>query len=244
MKDKAYKLLALQEGISNREAKTLIDKGLVSVGGKKVVIARADMNAITRFSVKQLEKPTLIYEDENIIALDKPAFLDSEEVLKHFSDARLLHRLDRETSGVLLLVKNEPFRQEAIKEFKEQRVYKEYSAWVEGIVAEELTVEAPIETLKRGNKAFSKVSYTEGKDAVSHISPEEVFGKRSKVKVVIETGRTHQIRVHLSTLEHPVLGDVQYGARPYKRMMLHARKISLLGMTFEAPESDDFQLNR
>lgn len=237
---KAYKLLALQEGISNRAAKDLIDKGLVYSGGKKVKVARGEIEAGVRFRVEKIGKYKIIFEDNNIIAVDKPAYLNSEEIEKKIG-SKLLHRLDRETSGILLFVKDEEFRLEAIEEFKQQRVEKEYIAWVEGKVAEEIEIDKPILTIKKG-KAYSKISYEDGKDAYSFVEPMMIEGRRSKVKVTIKTGRTHQIRVHLKSIDHPIVGDTQYGGKPYKRAMLHAYRIKLFDYEFVSKEPKDFSI--
>ena len=123
--EKAYKLVAIQEGISNNKAKELIDKGLVSVNGKKLLIARGMIKEDTIFKVNKLPVAKVIFEDEDIIAVNKPAFLNASEVEESFNEAVLLNRLDKETSGVMLLAKNETFRKMAIKEYKQNRVYKE-----------------------------------------------------------------------------------------------------------------------
>ena len=238
-KEKAYKLLAAQEGISNKKAKELIDRGLVYVGNKKVVIARGEIDSKTTFRVEKLDKPTIIFEDENILVVDKPPFVDSSEVERMFKDTKLLHRLDKETSGVLMLVKDEEFRQKAIKEFKEDRVYKEYVAWVEGIIAEEVVVDRPILTTKKNNKAHSNIS-NKGKPAITEVYPLEVAAKKTKVKCIIHHGRTHQIRTHLRYIEHPIIGDVEYGGRGARRVMLHAKKVKLFDYTFEAKEPKIF----
>ena len=101
--DKAYKLLAIQEKISNAKAKDLIDRGLVKVGDKKVMIARGEIKVDTKFSVKELAKTKVIFEDDDILVVDKPAFITADEVAKTFKDSILLNRLDKETSGVILL---------------------------------------------------------------------------------------------------------------------------------------------
>jgi len=238
-KDKAYKILAIQEGISNKKAKDLIDRGLVYVGNKKVQIARGEIDTKTVFRVEKIEKPKIIFEDENILVVDKPPFVNSDEIEREFRDVKLLHRLDRETSGVLMLVKDEEFRKKAIKEFKEDRVYKEYIAWVEGIIAEEVVIDKGIITTKKGNKAHSNVS-PKGKPAVTEVYPLEVAAKKTKVKCIIHHGRTHQIRTHLRYIEHPIIGDVDYGGRKAKRVMLHAKKVKLLNYEFEAKEPKIF----
>jgi len=233
--DKAYKLLAAQEGISNAKAKEMIDRGLVYVGNKKVMIARGDLPMKTEFIVHHVERIKPIFENDDLIVVDKPAFLNADEVERQFKGARLLHRLDRETSGVLMLVKNDAFREKAIEAFKNDEVYKEYVAWVEGVVTEEAVVDEPILTEKRQGKAHSKIS-KKGKPAVTEITPLEVSAKKSKLRLVIHHGRTHQIRAHLRFFGHPIIGDEQYGGRRSQRVMLHAKKVRLLGMEFSAPE--------
>jgi 23S rRNA pseudouridine1911/1915/1917 synthase len=239
-KEKAYKVLATQEGISNSEAKSLIDRGLVYAGNKKVMIARGDIDPKTNFKIEKVEKIKPIFQNNDIIVVDKPAFVNSDEIERQFKDAKLLHRLDRETSGVLMLVKNEEFREKAIKEFKKDTVYKEYVAWIDGILVENVDIDKAIITEKKNNKAFSKIS-KKGKPARTEVTPEIVNGKKTKVKCVIHHGRTHQIRVHLKSIDFPIIGDEQYGGRRYKRVMLHARKVVLLGMTFEAAEPTAFK---
>ena len=238
--EKAYKLLAIQEGISNRSAKDLIDRGVVYSGGKKVVMARALMSPKTKFRVEKIDKIEIIFQDKNIVAVNKPPFLKSEEIAKKLG-FRLLHRLDKETSGVLLLVKDEEFLQKAILEFKEQRVLKEYLAWCEGRIVENIEINEPILTVKKANYAYSKIS-KKGKDAYSLVEPLIIEGKNSKVKVTIKSGRTHQIRVHLKSIAHPIIGDTFYGGKEAKRVMLHSNKIELLGYSFEAKEPDNFKL--
>lgn len=237
--EKAYKLLALQLEISNAQAKDMIDRGLVYVGNKKVMIARGELDKKTLFTVQEVAKVRPIFENDDLIVVDKPAFMNADEVERQFKGAQLLHRLDRETSGVLMLVKNEAFRERAIEAFRKDEVYKEYVAWVEGIVTEEVTIDRPILTEKRHNKAYSKIS-PKGKPARSEVYPLEVSGKKSKVKVVIHEGRTHQIRTHLRSIDHPIVGDELYGGRRAPRVMLHAKKVELLGMTFEAKEPKIF----
>ena len=238
--EKAYKLLAKQEGISNSNAKSMIDRGLVYVGNKKVMIARGEIDERTIFRVTKIEKAKPIFENDDIIVIDKPAYVNSDELERQFKGARLLHRLDRETSGVLMLVKNEEFREKAIKEFAQDKVYKEYIAWVEGIMTEPIEVDKPIVTQKKNNKAYSNVS-PKGKPARTEFFPDIVSAKKTKVKVIIHNGRTHQIRVHARYIEHPIIGDEQYGGRRAKRVMLHAHKVKLLGMEFVAPEPKSFK---
>ncbi len=237
--EKAYKLLSIQENISNRSAKELIDKGVVYIGNKKVAIARGEVKIDTKFKVKKIEKIKKIFEDKDIVAIDKPAFLTSEEVAKKIGFP-LLNRLDKETSGVLLLYKNDDFRQKAINEFKNHRVLKEYIAWVEGKVAEEIEINSPILTIKnKKGKAYSKIS-PEGKEAITFIEPILIEGNKSKIKATIKTGRTHQIRVHLKSIGHPIIGDTLYGGKPSYRVMLHSSKLAIFQYKFVSNEDKNF----
>ncbi len=239
--EQAYKLLAQSKEISNKKAKELIDRGLVFVGDRQLKIARATLPEDTIFRVEMPEDITILYQDAQMVAVNKPAGLDSYEVQDAIEGAELLHRLDRDTSGVLLLGKSEAYIEEAIRAFKQRKVTKEYVAWVEGVVYEEMTIDTPIHTIKKG-KAFSKIDERIGKPAYTVVTPDEVQGKKSKVKVVITTGRTHQIRVHLASVGHPVVGDAQYGSRTRaKRTLLHARKIALLGKEYVAPIPADIK---
>lgn len=234
--DKAYKILALQKGISNKKAKDLIDRGLVYVEDKKVKIARAEIHTETFFRVEYPADIEILYQDEDILAINKPAQVDSYDIQDSIDGATLLHRLDRDTSGVLLLGKNEAFVERAIKEFKARRVEKHYVAWIDGVLYEKVEINEPIFTVKKG-KAFSLIDPLRGKPAHSIVKPEELQGKKSKVHIEITTGRTHQIRVHLAHIGHPIVGDEQYGSRTQaKRVLLHSAKMKILDYEFNAKE--------
>ncbi len=238
--EKAYKLLAIQEGISNKRAKELIDRGLVYVADKKVKIARAELPDDTLFRVEKPADISIIYQDDKIVAVNKPAFIESIDIEFAIDGAELLHRLDRETSGVLLLVRDDEFKKRAIDEFRKRRVKKEYIAWVEGVVYEEMLIDLPIHTVKRGSSAYSKIDKKRGKEAISRVYPDEVQGKKSRVRIEIDTGRTHQIRLHLSHMGYPIVGDEKYGSvTQAKRQLLHAKSIELFGKKYEAPIPND-----
>ncbi|MGP1449640.1 MAG: RluA family pseudouridine synthase [Wolinella sp.] len=239
--EKAYKLLSQQLKISNNEAKALIDRGAVSVNGAKINIARTLFAPNTKFVVSEIPMARVIFKDENLLALDKPAFINSEELLKEYKSSgwTLLHRLDRETSGVILLVQDgSEFHKKAKAEFKAQHVYKEYSAIVEGLVSEEMEITKPILVIK-GRTAKARIS-KDGESAHTRIEPIAHEGKRTQLKVVIKTGKTHQIRVHLASINHPIIGDTLYGGRESKRVMLHAHKISILGYEITSPLPKEF----
>lgn len=242
--DKAYKLLAKQEGVSNSKAKDLIDRGLVRAGGKKVVIARGEIKADTRFVVKDVAKIKVIFQDDDILAVDKPAFLTSDEISRKYDTYILLNRLDKETSGVMLFAKNEEFQKRAIKEFKNNNVYKEYVAVVDGKVVDIHEIDNPILTAKSGGVAKSKVDAKKGKPAKTVVEPMFVEGNKSKVKVVIDTGRTHQIRVHLNYIGFPIIGDAIYGkTNPnVNRVLLHSKVTKIFDYEFFSPEPKEFRV--
>ena len=243
--DKAYKLLAVQENISNSKAKDLIDKGLVRVGGKKVMIARGEIEERTTFQVKEVASIKMIFQDNDILAVNKPAFLTADEVARKFSNYILLNRLDKETSGVMLFAKNEEFQTKAISEFKHNRVYKEYVAIVEGKVIEEIEIDRPILTIKNNKGvAKSKVDNKKGKSAKTTVYPNLVEGNKSKIKIVIDTGRTHQIRVHLNSVGLPIIGDALYGkiSSNVHRVLLHSKKCKIFDYEFEAKEPKEFNI--
>ncbi|EAI5397839.1 RluA family pseudouridine synthase [Campylobacter upsaliensis] len=238
MQEKAYKLLALQENISNREAKDLIDRGLVFFHGKKIVLARALMKEGTKFNLVKMKKPQILFEDEKILAINKPYSYISEGLESEFK-AKLLNRLDKETSGLILLCKNEDFKKLCIEEFRKQRVYKSYIAVLDGVLAEELVVDEPIRTLKGKNGAFSKIT-KEGQSALSIINPLMIQGKKTLAKICIQTGRTHQIRVHTAFVKYPIIGDEKYGKIAADRMYLHSYELKILHYEFKANLDESF----
>lgn len=238
--DKAYNILAKQLKISGGKAKEMIDRGLVYSRGKKILIARAAMPIETEFKVEKLQKPRTIFENKDLIVVDKPPFMTSDEV-EAAVGATLVHRLDKETSGVLALAKNEETLKAAIDAFKKRDVYKEYVAIVSGVIAEGGIVDVPL-LIKKGTNAKATVDKKFGKSAKTIYEPLEMIAKKTKLKVVIETGRTHQIRAHMKFLKHPIVGDAVYGGSEAKRMMLHSKVLRLLGHEFTAEEPKDFML--
>lgn len=238
MQEKAYKVLAKQEKISNNAAKELIDSGLVFLSGEKVRIARALVRQDAKFTLQKRRKSTLIFEDERLIAVNKPFGVISESLESEFN-VRLLNRLDKETSGVILLCKDEKFREICVGEFKAQRVAKCYLAIVSGVVSEELSICESILTLKTPRGAISKIS-KDGTNAQTIITPLLVSGKKTLIKATISTGRTHQIRVHCAFAKHGIVGDAKYAHSNAKRMYLHSYEIGILNYKFTAKPDESF----
>jgi 23S rRNA pseudouridine955/2504/2580 synthase len=200
----------------------------------------------------------VIYEDGRILVLDKPAGLavhggsgvslgciEALRLLRPASkDLELAHRLDRDTSGCLLLAKRRSALRVLHALLREGHVEKRYLALVKGPWPEGTTeIDAPLVTRRVGGEARVKVDES-GKEARSAFRLLERYGKTaSLLEVLIDTGRTHQIRVHAAHAGHPVAGDERYGDKDFdaylqrfglRRMFLHAHSVS-----FEWPESGE-----
>ena len=143
----------------------------------------------------------------------------------------------------MMFAKNEDFQKKAIKEFAQNRVYKEYVAIVEGKVIEEIVIDKPIITIKDKGVAKSKIDKN-GKSAKTTVYPLLVEGNKSKIKLVIESGRTHQIRVHLNSVGLPIIGDAIYGrtASNVNRVLLHSKITKIFDYIFEAKEPKEFKV--
>ena len=131
--------------------------------------------------------------------------------LKTLPRCGIVHRLDKDTSGVLVVAKNEKFRNFFVNKLQEREIYKQYEAIVVGLVIGSFSLDHPIKRDPK-NRVRMRVS-TDGRDALSHVSLINSYGGYSHVSVVIETGRTHQIRVHLSHHKLPIIGDTLYNPR-------------------------------
>jgi len=211
--------------------------------------------------LKDALSKAIIYEDEGLLVVNKPAglavhggsglkwgLIEAYRQLKsdlHFLE--LVHRLDRDTSGCLLLAKKSAVLKDLQAQWQAQQVAKIYwaicdSPW-QG--KPQLKVNVPLQKniLKSGERMV-KVS-KEGKSAVSHVHLLANQADACWLKVSIETGRTHQIRVHCQYLGHPIIGDEKYGRGKAQRLFLHAHKIKFNYKgelkTFIAELDDDFQ---
>ena len=167
----------------------------------------------------------IIYKDDNIVILNKPSFLLSQKdgsgevsledyVQEYFhnKNARLINRLDKDTTGLIMFGLNES----AIKYFNEvfsdhERVEKKYLVLVSGQVTEEGEVNAPIRKNFQKHKMVVCPEKNGGKKALTLYKPIKVFEDATLLEVTLKTGRTHQIRVHMSYIRHHVIGDYKYG---------------------------------
>ena len=195
----------------------------------------------------------ILHEDENLIVVNKPAFLASldereggaQNVLrlarKYHPDIQVCHRLDKETSGLLLLAKNpETYRLISI-EFEKRRIRKIYHAIIEGVHRfDDLLVDLPI--LNQGNKHVS-IDRARGKQAETYFKSLLFFRNYTLVECRPVTGRMHQIRIHLATQRASIVGDTMYRGKPVYLSQLKRRGFSLSKGEEEQPIMKRFALH-
>lgn len=186
----------------------------------------------------------ILYEDDDLLVADKPPFMPVHESRNHRGDAlsnavanhientafRSVYRLDRDTSGAVLIAKHELSAAKLAGKIK-----KDYYAVVSGVLSESGTINLPI---KRMNESIIKRCIGEdGEYAVTHYEPVSIKNNCTLLKINLETGRTHQIRVHFSHIGYPLLGDTLYGGdhKYINRQALHCRDIYFLHPVTEKP---------
>lgn len=199
----------------------------------------------------------ILFEDDYLKVAEKPAGVlayplpgSTEKTVGDMVNALPVHRLDRDTSGILILAKNEEAKAAMQRIFKERKVEKRYKALVWGDVdPKEGIINIPI---GRGSKdRLRMVPAHSGRESITHYSVEKYFpkSKMSLVDVDLKTGRTHQIRVHFNAIGHPVVGDSKYSNRKAElaRQFLHAYKVSFISpfnrkqMNFESDLPKDLK---
>ncbi|UCG35769.1 MAG: RluA family pseudouridine synthase [Candidatus Omnitrophota bacterium] len=235
----------------------LIENGNVLVNGqvKKPSFHLKTGDRILIKIEKPKEEPALyecqipiIYEDNDIIVVDKPSglvvhpphpgyvetlvnaltFMKKELSTVDISRRGVVHRLDKETSGVMILAKNNESHNNLVTQFKERKVKKEYQAICWGQVKKEsIRLDLP---LKRDEKKRlrMKVSFVGAKRALTEIIPLKKFEDSTLLSIRLYTGRMHQIRVHLNFLGYPIVGDKKYGKKDkYEELFLHSHCLGL-----------------
>lgn len=197
---------------------------------------------------------SILYEDGDVLVVDKPKGMVVHPAPGHYSGTLvnavlyhckgqlsgingvlrpgIVHRIDRDTTGSLIICKNDLAHQTIAAQLKAHSLNRSYRAIVHGVVAgEEGTVDAPIGRDEKDRKRMA-VNQKNGKPAITHYRVLERFGEHTYIECRLETGRTHQIRVHMTSIGHPLLGDEVYGARktPFhlEGQTLHAYMLGFL----------------
>lgn len=197
-----------------------------------------------------LDSLTIVYADDSLVLINKPAGLlavpgrgaDKQDcaslrVLQHYADARVVHRLDQATSGLMLLARGAAMQRQLSQLFEQRAVDKQYVAVVHGWLAQdEGSIDLPI-AADWPARPLRKVDLQAGKPALTHYSvisrSAQPSSATTRVLLRPHTGRTHQLRVHMLALGHPIVGDTLYGAAAAafemvpSRMHLHAQQLSL-----------------
>lgn len=243
-------------------------------GGERIsVLAQPDPEE-TAFQPEDIALD-VIFEDAAIIVINKPAglvvhpasgnwsgtllngLLFAYPELKTIPRAGIVHRLDKDTSGLMVVARTLQAQNNLVQQLQARTVKRHYLAIVQGKLSGEGTIDAPIGRHLRERTKMAVVHT--GKPAITHWRALEQFSSHALVECRLETGRTHQIRVHMAHIGHPLAADPVYGGKPrlispeirlaledFNRQALHARRLSLQhpesskSMTWKAPIPDDF----
>ncbi len=253
-----------------KEGKILVDGRAMRprdklMGGETVAL-EALLVADERFTPQEIPL-TVVHEDASLLVIDKPAGLVVHpaagnpdgtllNALLHYAPelalvprAGIVHRLDKETSGLLVVARTIEAQTALVEQLQAREVTREYDAVITGLISGGGSVDRPIGRHPVDRKRMAVVSG--GKPAVTHYRLEERFRAHTYIKVRLETGRTHQIRVHMAYLRHPLVGDPVYGQRihfppgcseelratlsGFRRQALHAGRLGLIH-----PESGEY----
>lgn len=264
---------------SRSQIKQLLDGGNITVNGKtekaKYKVKSGDLIRLEEPETKTLElRPEnipldIVYEDDDVIVINKPQGMVVHPAPGHDEHTLvnallyhcplstingtfrpgIVHRIDKDTSGLLMVAKNDKAYRSLAKQLKDKTNIREYVALVHGRIAEdEGTINAPIGRSLKDRKKQAVVK--DGRNAVTHFEVLKRYRDYTLVKCILETGRTHQIRVHMKYICHPLVGDPLYGPKKTIKgngQFLHAGKLGFVHPTtgklliFEAPLPKIFQ---
>jgi RluA family pseudouridine synthase len=231
----------------------MLEAGRVTVNGKRAANAKVPIKETDVVQVADrpsrrgnapdqgLQPLTLVFEDADLLVVDKPAGLLTSTnprekrptaiaiVQRYLGDrtkAGLIHRLDRDASGLLVFAKNQPAFESLKSQFFHHTVRRVYDAVVHGVVKQGGTIDSLLVENLEG-KVFVTKDPRKGQRAVTHYEVVEATANTTRLQVRLETGRKHQIRAHLASRGHPIVGDVVYGPQPPKSEQLQLRAIEL-----------------
>ncbi|WP_294372092.1 RluA family pseudouridine synthase [uncultured Clostridium sp.] len=200
----------------------------------------------------------IIYEDEDILVVNKKPFMVvhptksyqsgtlANGVINYFMETgqncivRLVSRLDMNTSGLIIIAKNQFSHGMISKEMSENKVTKKYLAVVHGIFEEEQgTIDLPIYRPEGTDFGIMRVVDERGQRSITHYKVVEKYEDSSLVECTLETGRTHQIRVHLSSIGHPIYGDSLYGNGDEETDLINRQALHAYSLDFKSPRTGD-----
>jgi 23S rRNA pseudouridine1911/1915/1917 synthase len=250
--------VALAERVGSRaKAARLIEAGLVTVDG---VQRPKSFDVVDGMQIDVAPEPErevdtraegvefgIAYEDDDLIVVDKPAGLVVHPAPGHRTGTlaqavggRLVHRLDRDTSGLLLVAKSEEIHRKLQDELRRREIRREYLALVEGRPdARSGTIDAPIGR-DRGSRTVMSTRTDKPRDAVTHFQIEQELPRTTLLRVRLVTGRTHQIRAHLAAIGYPVCGDPVYGGgNSGKRLGLTRQFLHAANLLFRHPHTGE-----
>jgi len=234
------------------------------LAGDEQIILQVKLTPIVAYLPEEAELD-IVYVDEHLLVINKPAnlvvhpgagnysgtllngLLSFDPELINLPRAGIVHRLDKDTTGILVIARTLEAHTNLVRQFQERTVEKIYHAVVNGVLLAGKTIDQPIARHPYERTKMAVVN--NGRPAITHFRVAERFTKHTMVEVNIETGRTHQIRVHFAHIKHPVVGDQVYAGRLQPliaRQALHASELTLEHpltlepMTFNAPLPPDF----
>ncbi len=241
-------------------------KGREKLDGGEEIELDAEAERVIEYAAQEIPLD-IKYEDESLLIVNKPAglvvhpavgnwdgtlvnaLLNHAPQLETLPRAGIVHRIDKDTSGLLMVAKTLQAHNSLVEQLQERSIHREYLALVKGWMTAGGTVNAPIgrHPVDRKRNAVRR----DGKEAITHYRLEQRFKRHTLIRCKLETGRTHQIRVHMAHINYPLVGDPVYGGRfqmpadcspaladalrNFKRQALHAAKLGL-----EHPETGDY----
>ncbi|MFA5602971.1 MAG: RluA family pseudouridine synthase [Bacilli bacterium] len=278
-KERLDKYLTNELKTSRSKIQKLIDQGKVLVNDKLVksnyIVNNNDIIKVNNnLGEDNKIKPKninldIVYEDDDVMVINKPIGMVVHPASGHYDDTLvngllgyskelsdingnfrpgIIHRIDKDTSGLLLIAKNNNAHLNLSKQLENKIITRKYSALVHGVITHDKgTIDAPIGRDKTNRKKMAIEK--DGKKSITHFIVLERYKEATLIECKLETGRTHQIRVHMEYISHPIINDPLYGKKKViddSGQMLHAKTIGFTHpttnkyMEFEVPIPDDF----